>query len=201
RDDVTLRNWLSVGQDALEEAIDPLITSIREQAVRAANVEFEEYVSLKESAIESHCEEVKRLESKLEDLNDQLTTAADRAASLEVLEEQDAVEAALTSHRSELEELLEAEQNGFSDKQAAIRSRHSIEVRCEPLGAAYFEYEKGDVVLTLGEDTAETQLRVAFGRGVGVMEPVCCCRCGTQLSAENPLSVVQGDVVGMCCSE
>ena len=80
-----------------------------------------------------------------------------------------------------------------------IRSRHGIKVQTEVVAATAVTYERGELEFTVGDNSQTAVMRAPYAIGAGVTDEVHCENCHTQLSAENPISMVSGTLGCRSC--
>lgn len=198
-DERTVRAAIDTLGEHLVERVRPTIVEIREGATRAAGAELAEYRQLQDQRIEELEAELSAVSTDIEELSTAIEESESQAERLETLQERKDVKAKREDLRSELAERTEARTAGFPEKREAVYDRHSLEVVVEPLTVTEFEYEQGELEVTLVGSTGRTSVRVGYGNGVGVTESPTCDRCGSTLSGENPLRLDDGAIRCTSC--
>lgn len=186
-------------RDDVVEAVESEIDEIHEAASRSADAEIEEYRRLQQQRIEELEEEKENVESRIDDLSGVIEANDSQANRAEALKQRRELTSELEAVETELDDLRQRRERGFPSKQREIRDRHALEVVVEPVTLTEVAYERGEIDLTLTDQTASHTLTVGYGSGVGVTEDVACDRCGTTLSERNPLRFVNGTIYCADC--
>lgn len=198
----------TLDEDAIREAIDalgerlvervrPTIAEIREGATRAAGAELDEYRQLQDQRIDELEAEISSVSDAIERLSTAAEAVDSQAERLETLRERKELKAKRDELRDELAELTDARSAGFPEKRREVGDRHGLEVAVEPLTVTELRYVQGELEVSIADAGSRTTLRVGYGNGVGVTESLTCERCGSVLSAANPLRL---DGESVCCT-
>jgi uncharacterized protein YukE len=196
-DTTTIREAIDTLSDHLIDQVDPTITEIQEGATRAAGSELNEYQELQDQRIQELEDKITSISDKVEKLSKRIDDVEDQAERLETLQERKELNSERDELQKELAQLTDARAAGFPTKRTEISNRHSLEVVIEPLTLTEFQYEQGELEVTIVDSSTETSVRVGYGNGVGVTEPLTCDRCESTLSGENPLRIDDGMI---CCT-
>jgi uncharacterized protein YukE len=196
-DTTTIREAIDTLSDHLIDQVDPTITEIQEGATRAASSELDEYQELQDQRIQELEDKITSISDKVEKLSKRIDDVEDQAERLETLQERKELNSERDELQKELAQLTDARAAGFPTKRTEISNRHSLEVVIEPLTLTEFQYEQGELEVTIVDSSTETSVRVGYGNGVGVTEPLTCDRCESTLSGENPLRIDDGMI---CCT-
>ena len=200
-DEQELTDALDVSYTALEDDLASTVQDTRERATRAAEVELDEYRQYAQQRRDELADEIDSLTAQVEEANETIDTTSKQEERVEALRKRKELQADLDDLRGELDELTTQIETDFPEKRQKIRERHALTVRLRPVAATAVSYERGD--LDLKFQSGETTLSKSYGYaiGAGVMEEVSCERCGQQLTAKNPLAIIQGRIEGAACCD
>ena len=187
------------GQEAAVGGVQEEIDEIRQSASRAADSEFEEYRQLQEQRINDHRTEIDSLSNRLQKLSSDVDGADSQQQRVEALEKRQELKAEKEDLEAELEELLQEKEQGYAQKRQEIYRRHSLEVNTKPTAFTLVTYERGEIEFTVADNSRTTVMRAPYAIGAGVTDEVHCENCSTQLSAENPISLVAGRLGCQSC--
>ena len=193
----SVREALTALSDLVVEQTRPTITEIRDGATRAAGAELDEYRQLQDQRIDELEAEISAASDEIETLNTTVDETESQAERVEMLQERKQLKRKRGELQSEVAERREARSVGFPEKRREVGDRHSLEVVVEPLTVTEYQYEQGELEVTIVDSTSRTSVRVGYGNGIGVTESVACERCGSTLSADNPLRL-DGETI--CCT-
>jgi len=187
-----LTDAIAAGQKTAVEGVQEEIAEIRQSASRAADSEFEEYRQLQEQRINDHRNETNSLSNRLQNVARDVDGAESQQQRVEALEKRQELKAEKEELEAELKELLEEKEQGYTQKQQEIYLRHAIEVNTKPTAFTLVTYERGEIKFTVGDGNRTDVVRAPYAIGAGVTDEVHCDNCNTQLSEENPISMVAG---------
>jgi len=185
-----LTDAIVTGQQAAVEGVQEESDEIRQSASRAADSEFDEYRQLQEQRINDRRTEINSLSNRLQNLSTDVDGADSQQQRVEALEKRQELKAEKEDIEEELEELLQEKEQGYAQKHQEIYRRHSIEVNTRPTAFTLVTYERGEIEFTVADNGRTTVMRAPYAIGAGVTDEVHCENCNTQLSAENPISLV-----------
>jgi hypothetical protein len=110
-------------KDAQEIALDAVggpLQQTREEATRAAEVEFEEYRELQEQQLDDVQDEISSLTDRIQDLAKEIDEVTDQQERVELLQRRNELQSRKESLESERDQLLEEKQNGYREKRSKI---------------------------------------------------------------------------------
>ncbi|MDB2239133.1 hypothetical protein [Halorubrum ezzemoulense] len=200
-DEGTVREAIDSLGELLVEQTQPKITEIQEGATRAAGAELDEYRQLQDQRIEELESEISAVSNKIERLSVDAEEIDSQAERLENLQERKNLKTKREELQDELGDLTEARAGGFPKKRREVRNRHTLDVEVKPLTLTEFQYEQGELEVTIVGSGDQTSVRVGYGNGVGVTEPLACECCGSTLSGENPLHLNGKAICCVACRE
>jgi hypothetical protein len=201
-DDQVLTDALDAARDALDDELSSLVRETRERATRAAEVELDEYRELVRQRRDELANEIDRLSTRIDEVSETINTAVEQEQRVEALRKRKELQAELDDQQAELDDLTSQMEARFPDKHREIRERHAVTVRIRPVAATAVTYERGDLELTFHLDETTVTRSYGYAVGVGVIEDVCCERCGKRLTGDNPLTIERGQTIGTeCCDE
>ncbi|WP_340681210.1 hypothetical protein [Natrinema caseinilyticum] len=187
-----LTDAIAAGQKTAVEGFQEEIAEIRQSASRAADSEFEEYRQLQEQRINDHRNEINSLSNRLQNVARDVDGAESQQQRVEALEKRQELKAEKEDFEVKLEQLLREKEQGYAQKQQEIYRRHAIEVSTKPIAFTLVTYERGEIEFTVGDGDQTDTVRAPYAIGAGVTDEVHCDNCNTQLSEENPISMVAG---------
>jgi ElaB/YqjD/DUF883 family membrane-anchored ribosome-binding protein len=188
----TLADAIAAGQKAAVEEVQEKIDEIRQSASRAADSECEEYRQLQEQRINDHRNEIDSLSNRLQNSSADVDGADSQQQRVEALEKRQEIKAEKEDLEAELEKLLQEKGQGYAQKRREIYRRHAIEVNTKPTAFTLVTYERGEIEFTVSDGDRTDVVRAPYAIGAGVTNGVHCESCDSQLSAENPISMVAG---------
>lgn len=194
-----MRDVLDTAREAVEEDMAPIIEDVRERATRAAEVELEEY---REYARQRHDEldaEIERLTERIEETTETAETATEQRKRVEALRKRKELRDERDVLRTERDELRAEIEAGFPERRREVRDRHALTVRLRPVALAGVSYERGDLDVSLRDGATTGDVSFAYAVGIGVTDELHCDCCGVPLTAENPLTISSGQLVGANC--
>lgn len=192
---------LETAFERVEEQIEPRVETIRQKATDAARDELNEYEQYRRQRLNEITEELDRLDERIDEMKSTIDSTTDQSERVEALQKRKDLQserAELENERDEIHSEIEA---GFPDKRKEIRERHALTVRLRPVALTHTTYESGDLELTLHGEQETIERSIQYAVGVGATEEHPCVSCGTPLTAENPATVVGGELVGEACCE
>jgi len=146
-------------------------------------------------------DEIDRLTTRIEDVNETIDTASKQENRVEALRKRKELQAELNELRSELDNLTTKIDNGFPEKRQEIGERHSLTVRLRPVATTAISYERGDLDLTLESDETTISKSYGYALGSGVVDEITCDSCNQAITAENPIKIDSQKIVGTdCCN-
>ena len=194
-----LTDAIAVGQKAAVEGVREEIGDIRRSASRAADSEFKEYRQLQEQRSNDLRNEMRSLSNRLQNSSTEVDGAESQRQRVKALEKRQERKTEKEDLEAELEELLREKERGYAQKQRDIHRRHAIAVNTEPTALTLVTYERGEIEFTASDDNRTGVVRVPYAIGAGVTDEAHCEKCHTQLSEENPLSMVAGGLGCRSC--
>lgn len=198
-DDQLLADILETARDHAEDAIAPVVCDTRERATRAADVELDEY---RQFARQRHSEldrEIDSLTDSIAKATETIDSASGQNERVEALRKRKELSTQLDDVRSELDDLSAQMEKDFPEKRREIRDRHSLTVRIRPVTATSISYERGDLELELRMGDATRSVSYPYAVGSGVMEEPECEQCSQKLTSDNPLTLMNGRLLGSTC--
>ena len=200
RDEFT--DALAACRSTVEDSIDSTIRETRERATRAATVEIEEYRQYLRQRRDELAAEEQRLSDRIDDLSEAIDSASGRDDRVEGLRERKRLRNELTELRGELEEIRSDLDRGVPEKRDAVRDRHALTVRIQPVTATVVTYERGDLDIAVRSGESSATLTCDYAVGAGVLERPICETCERILDAENRAVPMASAVVGtQCCAD
>lgn len=196
-DEHTATKAIDTLSDHVVKRVQPTIEETQEGATRAAGAELEEYRQLQDQRIEELEAEITRVTQRIKDLSTEVEKTESQADRLETLQDRKDLKTERDELQGDLEGILEARSAGFPEKRREIGDRHSLTVTVKPLTLTEYQYEQGELEMTLVDSTTRTSVRIGYGDGVGVTETITCEHCGTTLTGDNPLRLDGGKI---CCA-
>jgi len=192
---------LATAREAIEQEIAPIVTETREKASRAADVELNEYRQLQEQRIDELTEEISTLEEQISRLSGIIEQTDEHEERVEALRERKWVRHKRDEFEEEQTELTTTRDEGFPEKHQEVYDRHSLTVTIEPASLTIISFEKGEIDITVRNETHSRSLRLPYGTGVGITEEQQCEHCGEALDADNPASLSSSGLTGQNCCE
>jgi ATPase subunit of ABC transporter with duplicated ATPase domains len=180
------------------DEVQPQIDEIHEGASRSADAEVEEYRQLQQQRIGELEETRASLEARIKDLSRITEKSNSQTDRTEALKQRRELRSQLDEIETKSDDLQRRRERGFPKKQGEIRNRHALEIVIKPVTLTEVAYERGEISLTMTDQTSSRTLTVGYGSGVGVTEDVECENCGASLSESNPIRL-SGD--GIRCSD
>ncbi|WP_115891641.1 hypothetical protein [Haloferax sp. Atlit-48N] len=188
-----VRDLVDEGQKRVVDRVQGLIDEVHEEASRAADAEVEEFRQMQQQRIQELEERREGLSSKLDESRATID-ASEQAERVEALKQRKQIKGELEELTTELSDLRRRRDQGFPERQREIRQRHALDVRVTPLTATQVEYERGETEIELAEEGVIQARTVGYGIGVGVTDSVQCTACGRELTSQNPLVSIIGEV-------
>jgi len=194
-----LASAISAGQKTAVDAVEDEIADIRQSASRSADSEFEEYRQLQEQRINELQNEIKGLSDRLQDLTTDVDGAESQQQRVEALEKRRELKTKKEDLETELEDLLQEKKSGFTQKREKIQERHAIEITTKPIASTLVAYERGEIELSVSQDSHSNSIRAPYAVGVGVTDDVKCNICQKRLSQNNSLKVTSDGIGCRSC--
>ncbi|MFK5604902.1 hypothetical protein [Haloferax volcanii] len=188
-----VRDLVGEGQRRVVDRVQGLIDEVHEEASRAADAEVEEFRQMQQQRIRELEGRRESLSSKLDESRATID-ASEQVERVEALKQRKQLKEELEELTSELNNLRRRRDQGFPERQKEIRQRHALDVKVSPLTATQVEYERGEVEIELAEEGVVQSLTVGYGIGVGVTDSVQCTACGRELTTQNPLVSIIGEI-------
>ncbi|ELZ88483.1 hypothetical protein C453_01425 [Haloferax elongans ATCC BAA-1513] len=188
-----VRGLVDEGQRQVVDRVQDLIDEVHEEASRAADAEVEEFRQMQQQRIRELEERHESLSSKLDESRATID-ASEQVERVEALKQRKQIKGKLEELTTELSDLRRRRDQGFPERQKEIRQRHALDVKVSPLTATQVEYERGEVEIELAEEGVIQPLTVGYGIGVGVTDTVQCTVCGREITSQNPLVSIIGEV-------
>ncbi|WP_367996068.1 hypothetical protein [Haloferax volcanii] len=188
-----VRDLVDEGQRRVVDRVQGLIDEVHEEASRAADAEVEEFRQMQQQRILELEERRESLSSKLDESRATID-ASEQVERVEALKQRKQLKGELEELMTELSDLRHRRDQGFPERQKEIRQRHALDVKVSPLTATQVEYERGEVEIELAEEGVIQALTVGYGIGVGVTDTVQCTACGRELTTQNPLVSIIGEI-------
>lgn len=193
---------ISACREIVENAIDPEVREVRKKATRAATVEIEEYRKYLRQQRDELEDETQRLADRVDELSATIDTASEREERLERLRKRKEFRNELADLRDELDEVRDSLEQDLPEKRAAIRDRHALTVRIQPVTATVITYERGDLDISVRDGSRSATLTSDYAVGVGTLNQPTCEQCGAILDAQNPIVLSDTMSIGrQCCDE
>ncbi|WP_083867075.1 hypothetical protein [Haloferax volcanii] len=193
-----VRDLVDEGQKRVVDRVQGLIDEVHEEASRAADAEVEEFRQMQQQRIQELEERREGLSSKLDEPRATID-ASEQAERVEALKQRKQIKGELEELTTELSDLRRRRDQGFPERQREIRQRHALDVKVSPLTATQVEYERGEIEVELAEEDVIQTLTMGYGIGVGVTDSVQCTACGRELTSQNPLVSIIGEVTCDSC--
>lgn len=195
----TVRECLEAAQGIAEDDVGSVIEETRRRATRASEVELEEYREYVIQRLDELNAESDRLSGRIEEATEKVDTASEQGERVEALRERKQLRAERDELHEERDELQTAIDTDFPERRREIRDRHALTVRIRPVTLTGVKYERGDLELTLKDGETVVTEMFPFAVGTGILDERHCDQCGTVLSKENPLALVDGHIRGEDC--
>jgi hypothetical protein len=183
----SLDDPLRTAQEAALDGVEDVLQQTREEATRAAEVEFKEYRELQDQELDDVQDEISSLTDRIQALANEIDDVTEQQERVELLQKRNELQSERDSIESEREELLERKQGGYQEKRTKIFRRHSLEVNTTPVTATIVTYERGELEIQFQQDTHTESVRVPYAVGEGITGTVSCENCGEQLSTANQI--------------
>ncbi|WP_153952807.1 hypothetical protein [Halosegnis longus] len=184
-----------------ETELAPIVDDAKRDATAAAHAEFEEYRETQDARLETLREDVAAQEETIAELRDQLKAVESRDKRMELLAEQDEAKETLDALTEELDSITNSRRDGYPEKQAKIRQRHTINVETTLVGGFEMAYEKGDLTLTVTDGESHVDVQQVYGRDAAFFDAPACAECGATVDEENPGQILAGQLVGAHCCD
>jgi hypothetical protein len=198
-DEATLTQSMAAARDDVRRVIQDSIQETRERATRAAEVEFDEYRQFARERRDELEAELDNITDRIEEVTETIDNASTQSDRVEALRKRKDLRSERDSLRSELDELTAKIESGLPKKRREIRDRHSLTVRIRPTTATAIAYERGELTLTLRGKKTTTDLPFAYAVGSGILDDPICEQCGQGLTESNPLTLAEGQPIGLSC--
>lgn len=195
----SISDAVNQAQMELKNEIQPALNDVHENASSAADAELEDYRRFQEQRIVELEEEIDSISGRIEVLNQAIPNIVDRKERIDRLRERKDLRSNHDELKNELQALIKRRDNGYPERQQAIRKRHSLDVSIKPVGLTLIQYEKGELDLNLRFEAEERSLTLGYGLGTGVTEQVKCDECGQALDAANPADFSPEGIRGVSC--
>lgn len=183
----SIEESLKKAQEVAFDAVEDPLQHTREEATRAAEVEFEEYRELQEQQLDDIQDEISSLTDRIQDLATEIDAVSEQKERVELLQRRNELQSEKESLETERERLLEEKQNGHREKRNKIFRRHSLEVSTAPITATIVTYERGELDIRFQHRNDSKSIRVPYAVGEGVTGSSACENCGEQLNGMNPI--------------
>ena len=190
---------LATAREAIEQEVAPIVTETQEKASRAADVELNEYRQLQEQRIDELAEEISTLEEQISRLSETIEQTNDHENRVEALRERKWVRHKRDEFEEEQSELTTARDEGFRKKRREVYDRHSLTITTDPASLTIISFEKGEIDITVRNESHSQSLRLPYGTGVGTTEEQQCERCGEALDGDNPAALSGSGLTGQNC--
>lgn len=190
---------LADAREAVQRDVTPLVEDVRKRATRAATVELEEYREYARQRLDELDGELDRLSERITETTETAEEASEQSARVEALRERKELRNERDDLREERDDLRAEIEAGFPERRDEVRDRHSITVRMQPVALAVVTFERGEIALSMTDGESSADGSYPYAVGVGITDEQNCERCSETLTDSNPLTIVDGRLLGANC--
>jgi hypothetical protein len=183
----------------VEDRISSVVHETRKRATRSAEVELNEYREFVHQRRDELVEEIDRLTTRIEEVTDTIETVSEQKQRVEALRKRKQLRAERDELRAEAETLRSQIEANFPEKRRDIWQRYALTVQIRPVTATVISYERGELEVKIRTQDSVTVISRPYAAGSGVIRNAACEQCGRHLSADNPITLNDDQVIGLFC--